>query len=130
MKCESCEKEAGSEDRFCQECGGRLTPTHPVVVAVDAEAELDGKAKLSLDKRAVNLLLRELTGKREDLKLSYENGHFVLDKAGLKLTLTEVPLQNTKLKLDGLTETVRLELTQARFTDEELSVDLGVRLDG
>jgi len=128
MKCESCGKEASLEDRFCQKCGGRLTPSHPVVVADARSSISDGTAKIQLDSNTVNILLKEFAGK-DGAQLSYQNSQLVVEQSGMKLTVTELPLKDTKIKLDGKFGTVRLELADFRLQDEEISLNINVGLD-
>ena len=128
MKCESCGKEASLEDRFCQKCGGRLTPSHPAVVADASSSISDGTAKIQLDSNTVNILLKEFAGK-DGAQLSYQNGQLVVEQSGMKLTVTELPLKDTKIKLDGKFGTVRLELADFRLQDEEISLNINVGLD-
>ena len=128
MKCESCGKEASLEDRFCQKCGGRLTPSHPVVVAGASTFKSDGTAKLQLDSNAVNILLKEFASK-DGTDVAYRNGQIVVEQAGMKLTVTELPLKDTKLKLDGKFGTVKLELAEFQLKDDEIALNINVGLD-
>lgn len=128
MKCVKCGMEAAPEDRFCQECGGHLTPTHPVVVARPVESDTNGKSHIQLDRSTVNILLREFASK-DGSQFSYQDGQFVLEQGPLKVSVTELPLKDTKLRVEGKFGTVRLELTDFQLNAEDLRLDLQVGMD-
>jgi hypothetical protein len=90
---------------------------------------MDGTSKLQLDKNTVNILLKEFASK-DGTEVHYENGQIVVDQSGLKLTVTDLPLKNTKLKLDGKFGTVRLELADFNLSNDEVYVSVNVGLDG
>ena len=105
-----------------------MTPSHPVVVADASPSISDGTAKIHLDANTVNILLKEFAGK-DGAQLSYKNSQLVVEQSGMKLTVTELPLKDTKIKLDGKFGTVRLELADFRLQDEEISLNINVGLD-
>lgn len=100
-----------------------------MVVAGNNAAKMDGTSKIQLDKNTVNILLKEFASK-DGTKVEYENGQIVVDQAGLKLTVTELPLKNTKIRLDGKFGTVRLELADFKLANDEISLNINVGLDG
>lgn len=128
MKCESCGKEASLEDRFCQDCGGRLTPTHPVVVAGTDTGSSDGTAKIQLDSNAVNILLKEFASK-DGTEVTYKDGQIQVQRPGLKLSVTQLPLDDTRLRLDGTFGTVKLQLANFKLEEHQVSLKLNVSLD-
>lgn len=148
VKCESCGAEAAEDDRFCQDCGGRLTPSYPIVVVKDPDqskaaeepadskvepakeevtAKMDGLTKIQVDKNTLNILLKEFAS-NDETQMSFEDGQIVVDKAGLKLTVKELPLKNTKLSLNGKFGVVNLELADFKLEESQLSLDIDVGL--
>lgn len=90
---------------------------------------MDGTSKIELDKNTMNILLQEFAS-RDGVKVRYENGKIVVNQAGLKLTVTELPLKHTKLRLDGRFGTVNLELADLLLESERVSLSIDVGLDG
>lgn len=88
---------------------------------------MPGTSKIQLDKNTVNILLKEFASK-DGAEVLYENGHIVVNKDGLKLTVTELPLKSTKLQLDGKSGKVNLELSDFKLEESQISLDLSIDL--
>ena len=88
---------------------------------------MQGKSKIQLDTNTVNILLKEFAS-AEGTDVSYANGHIVVNKDGLKLTLTDLPLKQTKLKVDGSFGTVNVELADFRLDPSEIALDVDISL--
>lgn len=88
---------------------------------------MQGKSKIQLDTNTVNILLKEFASV-EGTEVCYQDGNIVVDKSGMKLTLTELPLKQTKLRVDGAFGTVNVELADFKLGNEEVSLDLDISM--
>ncbi len=86
-----------------------------------------GSSKIQLDENTVNILLKEFVS-NDDTRASFQNGHIVIDKQGLKISLTQLPLKQTKLQLQSKFATLNVELADFRLEPTQVCLDLDIGL--
>ena len=87
-----------------------------------------GKSKIELDANAVNILLREFAS-QDGTYVSYQGGLIQVDRQGLRIRVTELPLSETKMQLQGAFGTVDLELSEVKLEPDAVKLDLDIGMD-
>lgn len=88
---------------------------------------MSGTSKIQIDKDTVNLLLKEFASK-DGTEVNFENGQIVVTKGSLKMAVTQLPLKSTRLEVQGKSGKVKLELTDFKLEESQLSLDLDIGL--
>lgn len=86
-----------------------------------------GTSKIQMDKDTVNLLLKEFAGK-DGADICFENGQILVTKGSLKMAVTQLPLKSTRMEVQGKSGKVKLELTDFRLEESQVSLDLHIGL--
>ena len=89
---------------------------------------MQGKTRIQFDKDTLNILLGEFAS-NDTTKVRYENGNFVVDKAGLNVKLTQLPLKDTKLEIKRNSKLVSVALAGFFLEENQVSLDIDVKLD-
>lgn len=89
---------------------------------------MQGKSKIELDSNAVNILLKEFASK-DGTYVSYQGGLIQVDREGLRIRVTELPLKETKLQMQGSFGTVNLELSDFKLEPNSITLDLDIGVD-
>lgn len=91
-------------------------------------APVSGKTKIQMDQTTLNVILKEFAS-NDDMALSYEGGQLIVDKAGMKLSVSRLPLKDTQLKLDGKFGVVHVGVADFKLGEAQVDVELDVGLE-
>ena len=87
-----------------------------------------GSSKVELDKETVNILLKEFASK-PDSEVTFENGRLFAHLSGLKVEITNLPLNSTKLNLEGSFGKVDVELSDFLMEANGVKMNFEIEVD-